>query len=125
MRVARLGVAAILVATGYAITPELSAQARLPVGPVPQDCNRACLEGLARVAASQGRPERAARLLGASAALRHERNTSFSPIVQSDHDHASKTAREALGAKRFSAEWTVGHAMTLEDAIAEALDNDV
>ena len=85
----------------------------------------ACLEGLARVAASQGRPERAARLLGASAALRHERNTSFSPIVQSDHDHASKTAREALGAKRFSAEWTVGHSMTLEDAIAEALDNDV
>jgi tetratricopeptide (TPR) repeat protein len=35
----------------------------------------ACLEGLARVAAMQGRPERAALLLGASAALRDEMGT--------------------------------------------------
>jgi hypothetical protein len=44
MRVARLAIAVVV--TGYAIAPHLDAQARLPVGPVPQDCNRACLEGL-------------------------------------------------------------------------------
>ena len=46
MRVARFAAAALLTFTGYALTPALDAQARLPVGPIPQDCNRACLEGL-------------------------------------------------------------------------------
>ena len=46
MRVAYPTAAALLFAIGYAVAPDLNAQARLPVGPIPQDCNRACLEGL-------------------------------------------------------------------------------
>ena len=36
----------VLVISAASLTPSMTAQARLPVGPVPMDCNRACLEGL-------------------------------------------------------------------------------
>jgi hypothetical protein len=61
----------------------------------------ASLEGLARVAAMRGRPERAARLLGASAALREELGTPLSSIIRADHDHASNAAARRSG-KRLS-----------------------
>ncbi|MBD0354764.1 MAG: tetratricopeptide repeat protein [Rubrobacteraceae bacterium] len=84
----------------------------------------ACLEGLGRVATMQGRPERAARLLGTSAALREEMGTPLSPIIRADHDHASNAAREALGDEAFSAAWAVGYAMPLEESIVDALEPD-
>ncbi|MDQ5830451.1 MAG: tetratricopeptide repeat protein, partial [Actinomycetota bacterium] len=80
-----------------------------------------CLEGLARVAAMQGRPERAARLLGASAALRDEMGAPLAPTSRADHDHAANAARAALGEDAFAAAWAVGHAMSLEEAITDAL----
>ena len=73
------------------------------------------------MAAMQGRPERAARLLGASAALREEIGTPLPPIVRTDHDHASNAAREALGEEAFEAAWAAGHAMSLEEAISEVV----
>jgi predicted ATPase/transcriptional regulator with XRE-family HTH domain len=82
----------------------------------------ACLEGLARVAAMQDRPERAARLCGASFALREEMGTPLSPIVQADHDHAVQTARAALGEDAFDAARAEGRATPPEQAIAEALE---
>jgi predicted ATPase/DNA-binding XRE family transcriptional regulator len=84
----------------------------------------ACLEGLARVAAMQGRPERAARLLGTAAARREEMSTSLSPISRADHGHAVEAAREALGEEAFAAAWAVGHAMPLDGAIADAVGNE-
>ena len=84
----------------------------------------ACLEGLARVAAMQGRPERAARLLGTAAARREEMGTSLSPISRADHDHAVEAAREVLGEEAFAAAWAVGHAMPLDEAIADAVGNE-
>ena len=84
----------------------------------------ACLEGLARVAVAQGRPERAARLLGASAALREEMGASLSPIVRADHDHAATAAREALGEEAFEVAYAAGRAMPFEEYIPYAL-NDV
>ena len=80
-----------------------------------------CLEGLARVAAMQGRPERAARLLGASAALRDEMGAPLAPASRADHDHAANAARAALGEDAFAAAWAVGQAMSLEEAITDAL----
>jgi predicted ATPase len=80
------------------------------------------LEGMARVAVVQGQPERAARLLGASAALREEMGTPLTPVSRTDHDHAVNAARAALGEDAFAAAWEVGHAMSLEDAVAYALD---
>ena len=81
----------------------------------------ACLEGLARVAAMQGRSERAARLLGASAARSEELGISLSPIVQADHDHAVNAARAALGEDAFTTAWAAGHAESLEEAITDVL----
>jgi predicted ATPase/DNA-binding XRE family transcriptional regulator len=83
------------------------------------------LDGLARVAAVQRRPERAARLLGASAALREEMGTPLMPIARADRDHAMNAARAALGEDAFAAAWDEGHAITLEESIAGALDDDV
>lgn len=82
----------------------------------------ACLEGLAGVAAVQGRSFRTALLLGASAALRDEMGTPLSPVTRTTHDQATEAAREALGREAFEAEWAAGHAMPFEDSIAAALD---
>jgi len=79
------------------------------------------LEGMARVAAVQGRPKRAARLLGASAALRDGMGTPLTPIARADHGHATNAAREALGEDAFAAAWAEGNAMNLEEAIADVV----
>jgi tetratricopeptide (TPR) repeat protein len=82
------------------------------------------LEGMARVVALQDRPEGAARLLGASAALREELGMPLTPIARADHDHAANVARTALGAEAFEAAWSTGHAMPFEEAISEAVGVD-
>ena len=46
MRPVRVAAAALLCVFSNVYTPDLTAQAKLPVGPTPVDCNRACLEGL-------------------------------------------------------------------------------
>jgi hypothetical protein len=72
----------------------------------------------------QGQSERAAQLLGVSAARREEQGISLSPIVRADHDHAEKVARAALGAEAFSNAYAVGQAISLEEAIADVLGGD-
>src|SRR5688572_3745337 len=46
MRFGRFAATTLVLVSSYAYTPDLTAQAKLPVGPIPVDCNRACLEGL-------------------------------------------------------------------------------
>ena len=82
----------------------------------------ACLEGLARVSAMQGRPERAAWLLGVSAALRDEMGTPPTPVARADHDHASEAALEALGEQAFETAWTAGNEAPSEASITAALE---
>jgi predicted ATPase/DNA-binding XRE family transcriptional regulator len=82
----------------------------------------ACLEGLARVAAMQGQPERAAWLLGAADALRDETGTPLTPIARADHDHASEAAYEALGQDAFETAWTAGNETPFEASITAALE---
>ena len=83
-----------------------------------------CLEGMARVEAIQGRPERAARLLGASAATREDTGTRLTRITRADHDHAVSLARAALGDDAFEVAWNEGHETPLDDAISGALGTD-
>jgi predicted ATPase/DNA-binding XRE family transcriptional regulator len=82
----------------------------------------ACLEGLARVSAMQDQPERAALLLGASAALRDETGTPLTPIARADHDHASEAAQEVLGEVAFETAWTTGNETPFEVSITTALE---
>ncbi|MGQ0569585.1 MAG: ATP-binding protein [Armatimonadota bacterium] len=76
------------------------------------------LEALARIARD---PERAARLVGAAAALREAVGARLPPSDRSDYNRQLEVARASLGDTAFAAAWDQGRAMTLEQAIEYAL----
>jgi predicted ATPase/DNA-binding SARP family transcriptional activator len=80
----------------------------------------AALEGLAALGGRAG-TRRAARLLGAAAALRERIAAPIWPCFRAEHDAVLGRARAALGASAFVAEWAGGQALALERAVAEAL----
>jgi non-specific serine/threonine protein kinase len=80
------------------------------------------LEGLAWAAASSGRPDRAALLLGASAALWQELGNAL-PYWQAEDDRCQAAARAALGEARYRACWQEGHALSQDQAVAAALED--
>jgi predicted ATPase/DNA-binding SARP family transcriptional activator len=81
-----------------------------------------CLLGVAGVAARSGNVPRAAALLGSSVALLEAIGAAFKPFERHLHDDAVDRAREALGVDAYEHERRRGAALSLEDAIAEALD---
>ena len=81
-----------------------------------------CLEGLAQIAGALGHTVRAARLWGAAEALRTRIGASLSPAERSRHDGCVAATRARLDAATFEAAWAEGQAMTLEQAIAYALE---
>jgi predicted ATPase/class 3 adenylate cyclase len=87
-----------------------------------------CLVGLAGVAEGQGHAEQAAQLLGAREAFLETMQvtlprTSLEPhFAQDRYESIVTAARTALGAEAFTAAITKGRAMTLEQAIALAME---
>ena len=82
------------------------------------------LEVCAIIRASQGQGERAAHLLGAAAAQR-ERIGMRRPMVvptADDVEAGCAPARAALGEEAWAAAFAAGQALSLEEAIAEALE---
>ena len=79
-------------------------------------------ERLAQVAGAMGRPARSARLFSAAQALRGAIGTTASPSTRAEHRRELAAARAALGDLEFAAAWAEGRAMTLEQAVAYALD---
>ena len=79
------------------------------------------LEALASTAGVAGQGERAARLLGAAAALRETIGAPQPPQEQTDVEQAVAAARVALGEESWAAAYAAGRALSLEQAIAEAL----
>jgi tetratricopeptide (TPR) repeat protein len=79
-----------------------------------------CLEGLATVAWMESAPERAATLFGAAEALREASRLPLPPPARPDYDRATAAICAALG-ERFSATWSHGRSLSLEQAIALAL----
>ncbi len=80
------------------------------------------LEGLAALAAAQGHAVHAARLFGAAEA---HRELITSPMATCDrilYDRNVAIARTQLDETGFAAAWAEGRAMTLEQAIAYALE---
>jgi hypothetical protein len=75
-------------------------------------------------AAGTGWAERAARLLGAAAAAREATGALLPPVEQPDHDATVQAARVALGEAAFATAWAAGQALTLDEAVAEALAED-
>jgi tetratricopeptide (TPR) repeat protein len=82
------------------------------------------LEGLATVAAGTAQPARAARLLGAAAALRAAIGAPLPPVDRPAYDAALTVTRAALGEDAFAAAWTAGERLTLDESVAEALNVD-
>ncbi|HEX9440857.1 MAG TPA: hypothetical protein VF909_14320, partial [Roseiflexaceae bacterium] len=83
------------------------------------------LERFAGIAAGQGQPDRAARLLGAAEALRKAIGAPLPPVERPDYERTVAAARAQLDAATFATAWAEGQALTLEQVIAEALDVEV
>jgi tetratricopeptide (TPR) repeat protein len=84
-----------------------------------------CLAGLGLVAIAQGRAERAARLLGAAKAPFDATGSLTDPFDRAEFDRSTAAARAQLGEEAFAAAWAAGRAMTLEQAIEEALGENI
>ncbi|MCL6645785.1 MAG: tetratricopeptide repeat protein, partial [Dehalococcoidia bacterium] len=83
------------------------------------------LAALAYVAATQGQAMRAARLAGAVAALGDLHHTPLIPLSEELFQKGLAMARQALGETAYAAAWAEGRAMSLEQAVAEALAVEV
>jgi len=82
------------------------------------------LEGIAEVAANQRQSERAAELWGAAETLRQAIDAPLQMDEKEEYDRKVAEARTSHGEPAFSAAWEAGRAMTLEQAIEYALQED-
>ncbi len=82
------------------------------------------LDGLAIVAALEGRPDRAARLWGASQASLESMSAALDTVLHEERAAAIASAREALGDDAFERLFAEGQAMSLDEAIAYALEGE-
>jgi hypothetical protein len=71
---------------------------------------------------AQGRAERAAQLLGAAKAPLDATGSRTHHVDRAEFDRSAAAARAQLGEDAFAAAWTAGQALTLDQAITEALD---
>jgi tetratricopeptide (TPR) repeat protein len=81
-----------------------------------------CLSGLAGVAVVDGEPKRAAQLYGAAESLRQSIGARQAPASRATRERLTAAAREQLGEAAFVAAWAEGQEMTVDQAIALALD---
>jgi non-specific serine/threonine protein kinase len=81
-----------------------------------------CLAALGGVAGGSGHPARAARLFGAAEALRAAFDSGIAYPERREIDRDVAAARAQLDEESFGAAWAEGRAMTLERAIAYALE---
>jgi tetratricopeptide (TPR) repeat protein len=72
--------------------------------------------------AGQGRHAAAARLLGATEAWHAAARNALSPFVARQLERDLAAARAGLGAAAFRAAWAEGQALSLEQAVADALE---
>jgi predicted ATPase/transcriptional regulator with XRE-family HTH domain len=94
-----------------------------------------CLEGFAVLVINQNQIEspvlsvenfrRSARLFGAAEALYPPLRFEISAAERAEHDRSVSAARAALGEESFAAAWAEGRAMTMEQAIAYALEHQI
>jgi predicted ATPase/DNA-binding CsgD family transcriptional regulator len=80
-----------------------------------------CLVGFASIAAAAGRPDRAARLFGAAEAAFEALGTQLSASNRADYARHRAIARASMRPAAFTAAWTSGQQLRLEQAVDEAL----
>jgi hypothetical protein len=67
------------------------------------------------------RSEQAVLLFGAEEALREASGVSRPPVFQPAYEAAVAQLRTALGEPQFATAWEAGRALSLEEAVVEAL----
>lgn len=82
-----------------------------------------CLEGVGRVAGARGHFERATLLYGAGIALRESIGAPLSPAERAQDSSYLDVARQHLGDSRYTIAWNQGQTMSVERAVACALDD--
>ena len=85
-------------------------------------CAHDCLVRLADLLHRHGTPADVARLFGAAQALRERSGQSLGPDMILRHDPALAAVRQRLTPETFATAWNEGRAMSLEQAIAYALE---
>ena len=83
-----------------------------------QDGAVECLEGLAGVASLRGEPERAARLFGASTAVRTAIHTPWTRVEQQRYEPMIAETRRLLDEAAWAVAWAEGQGMRPEQVIA-------
>jgi tetratricopeptide (TPR) repeat protein len=84
-----------------------------------------CLAGLAAVVCAQGQLQRAAQLFGAAEATRGLIGAPLPPSERPCYERLVTAVRTQLDKETFAAAWAAGRALSLEQAIAYALAEDV
>jgi predicted ATPase/DNA-binding SARP family transcriptional activator len=80
------------------------------------------MECFAFIARAQSQEQRAIRLLGAAQALRKRINSPMTSNERVEHDHEVSVLRAQMDGSTFAAAWEEGRKMTLDEAVAYALD---
>jgi predicted ATPase len=81
-----------------------------------------CLERLAEVAMAEGQAEKAVRIFGAASTLRTSIGSVIDAVDQPEYKRTLAALRAELGEAHFTAAWTEGGKLTLEQAVAYARD---
>jgi predicted ATPase/DNA-binding CsgD family transcriptional regulator/Tfp pilus assembly protein PilF len=81
-----------------------------------------CVEGIAAAIGRQGAAALAARLWGAAQARRDAMGTPRAPLDEASHARDMTGVREHLGEAAWATAWDAGQGLTLEQAVASALD---
>jgi tetratricopeptide (TPR) repeat protein len=80
------------------------------------------LEGLAEIMSATNCEQKAVRLWGAAGRLRERIQTPLPPSERGLYEQQIASARSVLGDDAFAAAWEQGRALTLEQAVAYALE---
>jgi tetratricopeptide (TPR) repeat protein len=80
------------------------------------------LDSIAATASRAGLPEAGARLYGASERLREELGAPIPPSERARYETGLDMTRSALGDEAYEKAWAAGRALSLNEAVSEALD---
>ncbi|HEX8917344.1 MAG TPA: tetratricopeptide repeat protein, partial [Chloroflexota bacterium] len=81
-----------------------------------------CLAGFGGLAYDRGDPKRAARLLAAAARVLEDTGAPLAPADRVEFERDVAAARSALGESAYQAAWEEGQALTVEEVVAEVLN---
>ena len=82
------------------------------------------LECFAFIACARSQAQRAARLFGAVEGLRQSGNLAMRDLERLEYDQAVSALRGQLDQAAFATAWAVGRALTMDQAIAYALETN-